>query len=325
MVLFDTLDKYKSLKIKKEDGIEKIKQKYSITADIISFQTCKRQYGFNTVKGFNSTQDTQAWHGIVIHQVINMLYKKYISNVKFKDKSPVEKDIMPTDKDVEEFFKKANEILKSRGIKPKSKNKDEPVILNILKTFNKKEGKTLYPRIIDTELRLQADMGDYILYGVMDAIVEGDDGIEIWDYKGMKFPDLSQKGGKEKLKRYEYQMLVYAELYKQRFGNYPSKCVLYFIGELSKPSPPNQSEADSNENQEFSSNLKYVIDFNDKNNINKIKDAIGDFSNTVKKIEYCKENNNWSVEEKPDNETCDVCDLRWSCPAVKGEYEIKPL
>ena len=30
MVLFDTLDKYKSLKIKKEDGIEKIKQKYKL-------------------------------------------------------------------------------------------------------------------------------------------------------------------------------------------------------------------------------------------------------------------------------------------------------
>jgi putative RecB family exonuclease len=82
---------------------------------------------------------------------------------------------------------------------------------------------------------------------------------------------------------------------------------------------------ESNENRRFSSNLKYIIDFSDGDNINKIKDAIEDFSNTVKKIEYCKENNNWSVEEKPDKETCDVCDLRWSCPAVKGKYKIKPL
>ena len=326
-MLFETLNKYKSLKIKKEEDNDKIKQKYSITADILSFQICKRQYGFNTVKGFSNTQETQEWHGTLIHQVLSRLHGKYLHNVKLKNKGIIgEKDIIPTDKDVEELFKKANEVLKSRGIKPKSRENDEK-ILNLLKIFNKREGKKLYPRIVDSELRLQADMGDYMLYGVIDAVVEGDEGIEIWDYKGMKFPDLNRDWGKKKLKRYEYQMLVYAELYKQRFGNYPSKCVLYFMNELTKESSPNRSEAESNENRRFSSNLKYVIDFNNKKNIDKIKDAIEDFSNTVKKIEYCKENNNWTIDEKekPDKETCDVCDLRWSCPAVKGKYEIKPL
>jgi putative RecB family exonuclease len=263
------------------------------------------------VKGFNSTQETQEWHGTLIHQVLSMLHRKYFQNVKLRDKGIMDDNqVMPTDKDVEEFFKKANETLKSRGIHPKSRENEER-ILNILKTFNEKEGKTLYPKIIDTELRLQADMGNYILYGVIDAVVEGNDGIEIWDYKGMKFPVPDQDGKKnKKLERYEYQMRVYAELYKQRFGNYPSKCVLYFMNELNTPN---------------SQNLKYEIDFSDENNIVKIKESIDDFSNTVGEIEYCKENNDWSIEKESDKETCDVCDLKWGCPAVKGKYSIEPL
>lgn len=307
------LNSYKSLKIKKKEETEKIKQRYSITADILSYQVCKRQYGFNTIKGFSSTQKTQAWHGDLIHQVLSMLHRRYLHNVKLTNKGLTKNDPMPTDKDVEELFDKANNTLKSRGIIPITKENDKLIsnLLELLKKFNKIEGKNLYPKIIDTEARLQADMGDYLLYGVIDVVVKNDDGeFEIWDYKGMLFPPQDKDWGREKLKKYEYQMLIYGELLKQQTGKYPSKCVLYFVNELNRIKSPNP---------------KHIIDFKDENNIKKIKEAMENFSNTVKEIEKCKESEIWNVDKPADKDTCSICDLRWGCPVRKEEYPLKPL
>ncbi|UXM84078.1 PD-(D/E)XK nuclease family protein [Methanococcus aeolicus] len=303
------LNSYKSLKIKKKEEKEKIKQRYSITADILSYQLCKRQYGFNTVKGFSSTQKTQAWHGDLIHQVLSMLHRRYLHNIKLIKGGLTEKDPLPTEADVEELFNKANETLKSRGIIPISKENDKLIsnLKELLKKFNKIEGKHLYPKIIDTEVRLQADMGDYLLYGVMDVIAKNEDGeFEIWDYKGMLFPSKDE----DKLKKYEYQMLIYGELLKQQTGSYPSKCVLYFVNELNRIKSPKP---------------KYIIDFKDEKNIKKIKEAMENFSNTVKEIEKCKELGNWNIDKPADKETCSICDLRWGCPVCKKKYPLKPL
>jgi PD-(D/E)XK nuclease superfamily len=51
---------------------------------------------------------------------------------------------------------------------------------------------------------------------------------EIWDYKGGHRP----RPNSQDLRRYEFQMLLYAELYRERNGVYPVKVILYFPSEL---------------------------------------------------------------------------------------------
>jgi putative RecB family exonuclease len=52
----------------------------------------------------------------------------------------------------------------------------------ILKTFNAIEGPDLYPRVLDTEYRLESDRNNYVLRGVVDVLAGDESGDpEIWD------------------------------------------------------------------------------------------------------------------------------------------------
>jgi putative RecB family exonuclease len=165
----------------------------------------------------------------------------------------------------------------------------------------------LYSRVIDTEHRVQGDRGNYIVEGVIDVLADSDTGsgernkVEIWDYKGTKRPALDS----EDMKTYGYQMLVYAALYKLRNGCYPGSAVLYFMNEL---------------NESFSSTppkARVRIDLDDVS----IQKALGEFDGTAAEIISCKDKNNWpapSPSKMPDiKETCDACDIRWSCPSFQ--------
>src|SRR3546814_9050960 len=52
--------------------------------------------------------------------------------------------------------------------------------------------------------------------------------MEIWDYKGSRLP----KASDPRMKEYEWQMTVYAELFKRKNGVYPKQAILYFLNEL---------------------------------------------------------------------------------------------
>jgi putative RecB family exonuclease len=138
--------------------------------------------------------------------------------------------------------------------------------------------------------------------------------VEIWDYKGSRFPDINKSAGKNKLRRYTFQMMVYAELYKLKYGKYPLKGIIYFMNELDiKPEPtirPTQAV--------------YEIDFRNPLNMRQIAAAMKDFSSTVGQIDKCKQTDRWEPPtEEPDKETCDICDTRWNCPTVKKKYPMR--
>lgn len=290
------------------------KKKYSITTDILSFQRCRRQYGYFVVKGYQPSYNVQIWHGIIIHQVLDKLHMHYGGLI-----TPETKGQIPSDEDVERYFKQIENNLKARGICAINSKMEEHT-LDILKKFNKIEGHELYPNIENTECKLQSDFDDYIMHGVVDVLKTIPDGrknkeydlIEIWDYKGSEFPDIGTKEGRRILKDYQFQMLVYAQLYYQKTGKYPLKGVLYFLGELknwnSNTRPPQ---------------AVYMIDYRDPENRDKIKNAVDSFTEIVKEIEKCKRENKWDQpkNQTPDKKTCDICDLRWDCPLV--DYSMR--
>jgi putative RecB family exonuclease len=298
------IEKYLGLKIEpKEKG--NFKNKYSITADIMSYKRCNRQYGHFSVKNFQPSSIVQLWYGMLIHQVLDKLHLQYKGLID-KEK----KNMIPTNEDVEKYFNAVNVGLLANGIK--SKNRDEQKkALNVLSLFNQFEGPKLYKYVEDSECNLQTDQGSYILHGVVDLLKEGTsdhssihDNFEIWDYKGSKIPE-NNLSGKKKLKQYKYQMLVYAELYKLKSGKYPSKGVIYFINELKEENLVKTSQK-----------AKYVIDFRKIQNMKLIEKALDDFNKTVYEIEDKKINDNWEISEPSDKETCAICDLRWDCKKV---------
>ncbi len=308
---------YSTLKGKIEEKSETLtKNKYSITSDILSFQLCRRQYGFFGVRGYQPAHVVQFWYGMVVHQVLDKLHLHYQGLLDDSTKGQI-----PTRKDVDKYFNYVDESLRARGIRAINNNLRQTA-LSVIKIFNEVEGPKLYPNVIDTECDLQSDQGNFILHGVVDLLKENSEGkntknfdkVEVWDYKGSQFPDTSNKYGREKLNRYIFQMLVYAYLYKLKKGKYPLKGKLYFMNELFTKEGLNETPPEA----------IYEIRFNESNITDRVEQALGNFSDTVAEIESHMEYDSWEApDEKPDSETCDICDLRWECSAVGKRYPMR--
>ncbi len=307
---------YKKLKIENKINAE-LKDKYSITGDILSFQLCPRQYGFFNIRGYQPAHVVQMWFGTILHQVLDKLHLHYKGLI-----DPRLKGSIPSDVELELYFNQVESSLKAKGMK--AINKDIRVLaLKVLKIFNHLEGPSLYPNVLDTECKLQTDKGDYILHGVVDVLkdvsffgkkLKNYDPVEIWDYKGSRYPDISTREGKRKLLDYEFQMLVYAELYKQKKGNYPLKGKIYFMNELDLDPEPTKTPTQAISEIDFRS-ITYLEKINQANEV---------FDQIVKKIVECKQKDSWDPpKEIPDKDTCTICDLRWNCAIVNGQYSMR--
>src|SRR5947208_1498530 len=105
----------KFLTMKTKSGIEhKIRRAYSITADILAFKRCSRQYGYFAVRGYVPAQATQLYFGIVIHEVLDRAHRQFRGLMEGKPKG------VPSDADIQGYFIAVTDALRARGIRPYS-------------------------------------------------------------------------------------------------------------------------------------------------------------------------------------------------------------
>jgi PD-(D/E)XK nuclease superfamily len=273
------------------------RRRYSVTADILSYQQCSLQYGAFAVRRYEPALVVQLFYGTIIHQVLDRAHAHY------RGELGVPPGNLPTDSDIDNYFTQVENALIAHRIRAVQSVRDQAK--NILKRFNSLEGPTLYPRIIDTECRLQANQGQYILHGNVDVLVAsnavGGNAVEIWDYKGANRPSV----GDPDYQRYVFQMQVYADLYRQKTGTAPAKAILYFLNELAgDPLPTNRPV-----NALLEVNLDPPA----------VLQALQSFGQTVQQIEACRATRNWpNPTVPPPEKTCSACDLRWNCNAAVG-------
>lgn len=273
-----------------------VRQRYSVTADVLAYQECSIQYGAFAVRRYEPALAVQLFYGTIVHQVLDR------AHAHFRGELNAPKGSFPTDSDIESYFREVENALRARHIQAVSNVRDQA--LKVLMRFNKLEGPALYPRIIDTECRLQSDQGEYILHGNVDVLArsESDENdVEIWDYKGKRLPSRSDP----EYQRSVFQMQVYADLYKQKTGITPTKSILYFLNELADDPEPTTRPV----------NALLEVDLNSA----EVKRALRSFDQTVQEIETCKANEAWpNPSIAPSEQTCDACDLRWNCSAAKS-------
>jgi putative RecB family exonuclease len=113
----------------------------------------------------------------------------------------------------------------------------------------------------------------------------------------------------QELKDYEYQMRVYAELYRQQTGDYPERAVLVFVGELGDDTRWQAAKLDT----AIFPRLIYPIHPTERH----IRTAVHDFHSTVEIIEaelvkpYAQQ---WQAPTHDvDRQTCEACELRYNC------------
>lgn len=283
---------------------ELVRPRLSLTSDILSFRRCSRQYGYFGNDGFVPAQATQIYYGTIIHQVLDKAHRHYAG---LSGHPP---GTMPTAHDIGQYFDEVQTALRSHGVRPAS-----PAVADkakrVLALFNRIEGPTLYPLIRNTEYRLESDREKYILRGVVDVLARNREApddpaqMEIWDYKGSRFPDLSS----EEMQNYVWQMCVYAELYRVRAGQYPARAILYFLNELDLTPEPDERPLRATLEVTFSQET--------------VGKALAQFDDTAREIITCRSGKVWPLPQQVPTETCDICDVRWSCPVPKKKYELR--
>lgn len=318
---------FKGIKIEPSQAPQ-IKRRYSVTSDVVSFRRCARQYGAFRVQNYAPAHQTQLFFGTIIHQVLDRCHTYYRGDIDPNTKGQLPDDgrtlsnreiqayfedvrlaqkagtAVPTPpSQIMAYFIEVENGLKSRGIWAITKDLREKAV-RILQYFNALEGPHLYGRVKDTEHRLQADRGDYILNGVVDLLVDSPNSsddpadYEIWDYKGTGNTYLT----KEDEKTFEFQMRVYARLYELKHGVRPKQANIYFMNELEGSTLPKKRPIRA---------LKSVSLEPDE-----IDQAVEEFINTVGQIEQSRDKDEWqpakvgSISDKD----CEICDLRWNCP-----------
>lgn len=279
------------------------RRRYSVTADILAYQQCSIQYGAFAARRYEPALVVQLFYGTIIHQVLDRAHAHY------RGELGVPPGTLPTDADIDNYFTEVENALIARRIRAVQSVRDQAKV--ILRRFNSLEGPTLYPRIIDTECRLQADQGQYILHGNVDVLVASDVGgnaVEIWDYKGAYRPSLNDPD----YQRYVFQMQVYADLYRQKTGQAPTKAVLYFLNELSGDPAP--------QIRPVNALLEVSLDPVE------VQQALQSFGQTVQQIEGCRATRNWpDPAVAPTLATCNACDLRWNCNAASNFGRNYPM
>jgi hypothetical protein len=292
-----------------------IRPRLSLTSDIVSFRKCRRQYGYFGQDGFVPAQAVQVYFGQMIHQVLDRCHRHYSGLFGHPPQT------FPSDADIETYFNEVDRALRAHGMRPAS-----PVVaqqaLQVLKTFNFIEGPVLYPKVLDTEYRLEAERTTYILRGVVDVLAsDSAGGTEIWDYKGTDMPPLSSMS----LRDYEWQMSVYAELYKAKAGHYPKRAVLYFLNELKQRSGMSPIIARPVPAVHVVDFLRAGVDADGTPTL--VRQGLNAFDVTAADIATCKSTGTWNAPagtDVPDDKTCDICDIRWNCQAhAVGKYQTR--
>jgi len=316
-----------------------VKRRYSVTQDVVAYRRCALQYAAFNVRKYAPAHQTQTYFGTVLHQVLDRCHahfhgiidpstkgllpdngqilseediSNYFGEAKSAQKTGKTAPLPPSD--IVRYFIQVENGLNSKGILAIRSDLRVQAV-KILQYFNALEGPTLYPRVKDTEHRLQADRTNHILHGVVDLLVDVPDekvdpaNCEMWDYKGSSRVGLNPKD----LQTYEFQMRVYAYLYQRKHGVLPRKAVLYFLNELDGPTCPSKRPVNA---------LMEVSIRPDE-----IQVAINEFTKTVSQIENSRCTDKWDAAAPGDisEQDCKNCDLRWDCKTPNGGKGVKLL
>jgi len=260
------------------------------------------------------------YFGNVIHQVLDRAHIHYKRTLFETGNGEV-----PSDLDLFGYFRSVEKGLFARSISPfsrgpsgKLEEKDNADLCSAtydtlserignerasafvkIRLFNSIYGKDLYPKIVDTECRLDVAEKDYSITGVVDVLKHDElDNIEIWDYKSYKSSDFDNNSpfARDAI----LQMQVYCRTYELRTGIKPSMGVIVCIGDLDPKLPLKKQSGKVMHNVDKISTDDFEI-------------AINEFRKTIEDIRKSSIDRLWKESESPDDQTCDACPIRWSC------------
>jgi DNA helicase-2/ATP-dependent DNA helicase PcrA len=236
----------------------------SYTGDLLAHRRCPRAWAYEKHAGFHPYEQVQAMEGRLVHHAMEWLTKFRKDTGRHADRAELKAQLehyfrVLWARGVRTAFASKEKTIKRvlDNLFPPPKGEDEgrdmhPTVLAAIEgaqhtEYELQTVRKLVPIEHDGKKRL-------LLTGILDLVIQqqqplrykrvwkwtdrkkligepakGDvqariNDLEIWDYKGTR-------GYSEYLNDYALQLLTYANLYRERTGRRPERCILFFINE----------------------------------------------------------------------------------------------
>ncbi|WP_416193640.1 ATP-dependent helicase [Nitrobacter sp. TKz-YC01] len=264
-----TLEKVKEINLKRE---------YSFTSHITLFENCAEQYRFFKELEFAAIRVSPMLFGTLVHQTIEDIHKAVLRG----EEHTVTPDA------IDAWFSTNYAMLSKKERVFLAPSTLEAARKHVIRYYERENGN--WDRIKETEVEISLVKDDYILKGNVD-LIRGDGGtVEVVDFKSEKKPDMEKD--RERLRRYQSQLEVYAHLIEERTGQKVSRMHLYYTG-----------EQDGN---------PYVSFTKDDRAIGK---TVSRFDEIVHRIESA----DYRIAARPDR-LCENCDMRAYCDTKNWNF-----
>lgn len=191
------------------------KKSFSLSSHINVYETCPRQYLFYREYKFQPSRAGQILFGTLVHQTIEDIHH-HVLNGRLSD---------ITFSKIEELFEGNYKALLATGLRPLAATPKEAALKQTINYF--KQNKDLMERVIETEVDVSVEKGDYIILGKIDLLLGKDEKLEILDFKTQPKPESDDP----LLDRYKKQLSLYAFILKERYGKTPERLLLYWTSE----------------------------------------------------------------------------------------------
>ncbi|MET0065548.1 MAG: ATP-dependent DNA helicase [Candidatus Thiodiazotropha sp.] len=255
-----------------------LKKEYSFTSHLTLFENCAQQYRFFKELEFMPVRTSPILFGTLVHQTIEDIHKTVL-------RGEVEK---LSEAQIESWFNTNYHYLTKRERVYLAEPIKHVALGHVLRYYQRQGGD--WSKILEAEVDISLVKDEYILKGSVDLITGEDGTVEIVDFKSEKKPDIEKD--REKLRRYQRQLEVYAHLVEERTGQKVTKTHLYYTSE--------------------ESGNPFITFPKDDSSIN---NTIATFDAVVHRIE----SRDFSITERP-AKLCIECDMRAHCDAKNWKF-----
>jgi len=248
-----------------------VKRAYSFTGDLKVYETCPRQYEFFRDYDFTPSRSAMIFFGLLVHETIEEIHRIVMDG----GLSTL------TESRIRQLFDRTFSFLTLADVRPVGETTREAAFTQVMNYFRQNQEEML--RVVETEVDVSVEKGDYILTGKVDLLLGGDGRLELLDFKTSARPTQSP----QLLKTYERQLCTYAHILERRYGKRADRLLLYWTAEAKKEDA--------------------VMEFPYRPEL--VDDAGRAFDAVVRKIQ----NRDFNVAVPPERKVCKECDLRTFC------------
>ena len=256
-----------------EQKDSELRNTYSFTSDILTYESCPMQYKFFCELEFPQTSSQMTLLGKLVHATIEDIHRAVLNQETQRITEP----------NISEWFSENYERLSRTELAYLNENTKKAALAQVMHYVNLQGDD--WNGIVMTEAEVNLVREEYILDGKIDLVRIRDGMAEIIDFKSGNKPNMNISKDRDRLEDCRRQVNVYAYLAAHALGLGVSEMKLYYTGEKGK-------------------NPEIVYPYDEE----EAERVVKGFDEVVRKIQAAD-----FEHRTEDIETCSECQFRYHC------------